>query len=212
MKEVIKPKVLKFNYDARINYICYGFDGLNGCMLFYQGRYGELGVDLNPFGDTLFVKVDNLEVINDDTLLISYKIHSKEETVKISSKKQYVNICYKKVMDIYKNGFKFPTPDSILDTIDFVIEDGKIKEFIVYKECKSEKIGSFCIFHEDGKLNCVNFNPWSRYIVDHITLKDREITCVGEGNQTSFKFDTSIELTETIFSLLKTVEDICIKI
>lgn len=211
MKKIIKPQVLKFNYDARVNYICYGFDGLNGCMVFYQGIYNTLGVDLNPYGDTFFAKVNDIEINDDHTLQILYQNHQKEESVKIISDKQYITMCYQKVIDIYKNGFKFPSHGSILDTIELIIENGKIQEFMVYKDKNSERIGSFNIFHENDKLYCVCYNPWSRYIIDYITLKNRKITCFGEGHETSFEFNTDTELTQTIFSLLKMVEGICIK-
>ncbi len=196
----IKPKYSGLKYNSKVNELILISD-----LVFSFNIQNELiELDQNPFGDPSLVSINDFKKSEDNSLVtFQSKYRGKEASFNISLENSVDKVVFNTIKKINDKTFKPLFSETDLDKIDLQFLNGKLSKLYLYKYKDFNLIDSLSVVNENEGLYLIKQNPWSKILLNQLTINKDVIKCEGEKESFNYTLNLNQDIISMITELLQ---------
>lgn len=199
----INPKDSAFIYNPRTN----DFILISEINFVLNYTTKSFEVDQNPHGESNCTPISNISTNYDYSSLMFDTIYRKKETsFSLTSNHDFDKIIYHTIYNFDQLSYMYTNNDK--DKIEIYFSDGFFSKLYLYKHENNKLIDTMTLLSETDGLYIIKQNPWRKFKINLLEIKNSEIICKNDHDEFSFNIQNQTLVKDLIISLLKPIINI----
>jgi hypothetical protein len=193
-------EITSLKYDPSLAELMIGV----GHPFFFNQKSQRFELDINPFGDTNLIPMNNVAISNDHSqLTFDAKYRRKQQQFSITAANEHERILFEVFARLNANGLT--TEDYEADKVELHFENGKLTLIQIYKRPKpaEELVDSLRIVGDADGYRLIKQCPWRKFGLAAIEVNDNKLISRSADEE----FVYTLDLQPVILDAVKRLVD-----